>query len=153
MNLPKQTDGLGKGRIHRIKILIPHICTVVVIPAAHSVKIRAIPPCNRLFIGLCGKADQPYRRLLLHLLQAHGRKFLPVYRKHFVPLLGCQIFQALVSFGTALAVTHADKGICICRKKRICCFLVFLILKELLDQLVVLCHVDAVIADNLASAL
>ena len=41
----------------------------------------------------------------------------------------------------------------ICRKKRICCFLVFLILKELLDQLVVLCHVDAVIADNLASAL
>ena len=115
--------------------------------------LRVIPPCNRLFIALCGKADQPYRRLLLHLLQGHGRKFLPICRKHFIPLLGCQIFQTLVSSGTALAVTHVDKGIRICHKKRICCFLVFVILRELLDQLVVLCHVDAVIADDLASAL
>ena len=32
-------------------------------------------------------------------------------------------------------------------------FLVFLILRNLLDQLIALCHVDAVIADDLASAL
>ena len=69
-------------------------------------------------------------------------------------------FYGLIEFpypsGQGLHVGHARPFTAmdiICRKKRICCFLVFLILRELLDQLIVLCHVDAVIADDLASAL
>ena len=69
-------------------------------------------------------------------------------------------FYGLIEFpypsGQGLHVGHARPFTAmdiICRKKRICCFLVFLILRELLDQLIALCHVDAVIADDPASAL